>query len=276
MSRGARILLGIVTLGLGLMLLRMGPDASYPLGHYLFAGFCFSLGTTCFASGRIQAFFGSIVASCLVIAGLSYLGSSILKEPIIGDSRATPSVLNALMFCILFGIPASMYLIHARFGFAKVIDADAELERDDQSKTVEDPTGLWFRSDLFQIEQGEDEEINPGRYGRQLAQWLQHQLEARGYEVEHICEDWGHCLMCARDPFLLWVGCGNVDMVDSGAEAVVPPSEAIVWHCFVCAEIPWLKRLFANPPTADAVAKLARDLHAAVDSEPRIQRVAEP
>ena len=77
--------------------------------------------------------------------------------------------------------------------------------------------GYWFTSTLFQIEPGEDAEINPGRYGRQLAIWLKGQLEHRGYSVEPIInEDWRRCLMCSRDPFMLWVGCGNV----SGPRAV--------------------------------------------------------
>jgi len=64
--------------------------------------------------------------------------------------------------------------------------------------------GYRFTSDLFEIEPGEDEQINPRRYGRQLASWLKAGLESRGYSVEPvIAEDWGRCLMCSRDPFLL-------------------------------------------------------------------------
>ena len=77
--------------------------------------------------------------------------------------------------------------------------------------------GYWFTSSLFKIEPGEDEEINPGCYGRQLAVWLKKQLEERGYSVEPIInEDWGRCLMCSRDPFMLWVGCGNMDAKPRG------------------------------------------------------------
>jgi hypothetical protein len=62
--------------------------------------------------------------------------------------------------------------------------------------------GYWFTSLLFKIEPGEDEEINPGRYGRRLSIWLKKQLEGRGHSIEPIInEDWGRCLMCSRDPF---------------------------------------------------------------------------
>lgn len=49
--------------------------------------------------------------------------------------------------------------------------------------------GYWFTSSLFQVEAGEDEDINPGRYGRQLAVWLKKQLEDRGYAVEPIINE---------------------------------------------------------------------------------------
>ena len=32
--------------------------------------------------------------------------------------------------------------------------------------------GYWFKSDLFQIQQSEDEETNPGCYGRALGNWF--------------------------------------------------------------------------------------------------------
>jgi hypothetical protein len=37
--------------------------------------------------------------------------------------------------------------------------------------------GHWFRSTRFEIEPGEDKEINPGIYGKQLAEWLKARLE---------------------------------------------------------------------------------------------------
>ena len=132
--------------------------------------------------------------------------------------------------------------------------------------------GYWFTSNLFTVEPGEDEEVNPGRYGRQLAIWLKAQLEQRGYGVEPvIAEDWGRCLMLSRDPFLLWVGCGNVD----GSE-VGPPNDKIIWHCFPAAEVPLLKRLFGKPDTSAALSKLDADLRAILSTEPAVKLVAEP
>ena len=132
-----------------------------------------------------------------------------------------------------------------------------------------------FRSDLFQIEPGEDEEINPRMYGRQLANWLKARLEARGYVVETvIAEDWGRCLMLSREPFDLWVGCGN--MMDYGAarEGDPPPAiEDVTWTCFSTAQVPWMKRLLGKVDTAPALAKLDADLEAILRGEARIRLV---
>lgn len=138
--------------------------------------------------------------------------------------------------------------------------------------------GYWFTSSLFQIEPGEDEEINPGCFGRQLAVWLKKQLEGRGYSVEPIInEDWGRCLMCSRDPFMLWVGCGNA--ADPAPFGQAPHERAVVWHCFAAAEVPFWRRLFNPLQRADTIAtvsKLHRDLGAILADASDIKMVAEP
>ncbi|KAF1712772.1 hypothetical protein [Pseudoxanthomonas sacheonensis] len=138
--------------------------------------------------------------------------------------------------------------------------------------------GFWFQSSMFDIEPGEDQEINPRMYGRQLANWLKEQLELRGYDVEPVInEDWGRCLMCSRDPFMLWVGCGNVTDYSTAQESdPPPPKEHIFWHCFAVAEIPLLKRLFNKSDTGPALLKLNADLSDILSSDPRIVITEEP
>lgn len=137
--------------------------------------------------------------------------------------------------------------------------------------------GYWFTSSLFKIEAGEDEEINPGRYGRQLAVWLKKRLEERGYSVEPIInEDWGRCLMCSRDPFMLWIGCGNMDAKPRGD---VSREGTIVWHCFAVAEVPFWKRLlhpFGRPDTVAALSRLQGNLASILTQSPDIKMVEEP
>jgi hypothetical protein len=141
---------------------------------------------------------------------------------------------------------------------------------------MDDINGYWFTSPLFQIEPGEDADINPGRYGRQLATWLKKRLEQRGYLVEPIInEDWGRCLMCSRDPFMLWVGCGNVE--DTGQVGTDDQSTPVVWHCFVMAEVSLWKRIFyPRSDTAAAVSKLHIDLGEILAEASEVHLVDEP
>lgn len=138
--------------------------------------------------------------------------------------------------------------------------------------------GYWFRSSRFEIEPGEDEEINPRRYGRQLARWLKQRLEDKGYRVEGIIsEDWGRCLMCSRDPFTLWVGCGNVMDFETEQRGDGPPvKDDVIWHCFATADVALWKRLFRRIETESAVSKLHADLGEILRAEPEVTLVQEP
>jgi hypothetical protein len=134
--------------------------------------------------------------------------------------------------------------------------------------------GYWFKSSLFEIEQGEDDEINPQIYGRQLARWLKQRLEEQGYAVEEIInEDWGRCLMCSRDPYSLWVGCASVTDLEAADDDAVPAKEDITWHCFAAAEVFFLKRLLKKIDTEPGLAKLDADLGKILRSEPAITLV---
>lgn len=138
--------------------------------------------------------------------------------------------------------------------------------------------GFWFKSTLFDIEPGEDDEVNPRIYGRQLAEWLKQQLESLGYQIEPvIAEDWGRCLMCSRAPFMLWVGCGSdVDDDELGPDAPPPSKENIVWYCFPMAEVPIWRRIFRKPNTAPSVEKLSNDLAEILQREPSVTLVPRP
>ena len=140
------------------------------------------------------------------------------------------------------------------------------------------PEGYWFKSSKFEIEPGEDADINPRIYGRQLAVWLKGRLEHSGYAVEDIInEDWGRCLMCQRDPFMLWVGCANMSDHRAAKPSDAPPTkETVTWQCFVAAEVPFLKRSFGKMDTGAAVSKLNAVLGQILRAEPEVTLVEEP
>jgi hypothetical protein len=140
------------------------------------------------------------------------------------------------------------------------------------------PQGYWFKSSKFEIEPSEDSGINPRIYGKQLAAWLKVHLEEYGHGVEDILnEDWGRCLMCQREPFLLWVGCGNVWDFDTAQPGDPPPSkESMTWHCFATAEVPFWKRMFRRIDTEPAVSKLNDTLGKILRAETDITIVEQP
>ena len=84
---------------------------------------------------------------------------------------------------------------------------------------------LEFESSAFAVIPGEDEETNPGIYGKALAHWMAEQLRAAGFPVgEVVAEDFGWCVPVSSSPHRLYVVCSS-----TGAT----PQH---WRAFVFAE----------------------------------------
>lgn len=142
---------------------------------------------------------------------------------------------------------------------------------------IKQSTDYCFTSDLFQIEPGEDSQTNPHRYGKQLSHWLAKKLSADGYpDAEVIPEDWGWCVMCYRDPFMLWIGCGNADSMEALENPDSIESRPTIWQCFVVAEVPFWKRIFGRPKAESSTRELNEKLQGLLSAEPRIQMVECP
>ena len=110
-------------------------------------------------------------------------------------------------------------------------------------------THLEFRSTAFPAYPGEEEEINPGRYGKRLAEFLAGELPRHAFKVVDIyAEDWGWCIGLVHDAFPLWVGCGNYEEHEDGFLCFIEPSRPFIRR--------WLKRV----PTSDTVERLASAL----------------
>ncbi|MEM7433428.1 MAG: hypothetical protein AAF351_16005 [Pseudomonadota bacterium] len=142
----------------------------------------------------------------------------------------------------------------------------------------EELPGYWFRSSRFEIEPGEDSRTNPNLYGRQPANWLRREFVKLGYDVEDvIAEDWGWCVMCQREPFYLWIGCGSVvDFRAAEANDHPPPKEQILWHVFPAAERPFWKYLFRRKPAVSAAfTKLNQQLNTVLENSADIELLSE-
>jgi hypothetical protein len=93
--------------------------------------------------------------------------------------------------------------------------------------------------------------------------------------------------MLTRDPFMLWIGCGNLD-TDRWKElepneqlSTAPSDDAVVWTCFVGTDAPvWTaffwKRLVGRGSTAGAIERVAAELEAFLRHESGIELTREP
>lgn len=121
-------------------------------------------------------------------------------------------------------------------------------------------THVEFRSDAFAAEPGEEEQINPGRWGIALARYLRSELNARGFSGgEPFFEDWGCCIPIENDAFSLWVGCGNYEEYPDG------------FLCFIEPSKPTIRKLFRKIDTSERIEAVAEAIDAALRTYPSIR-----
>jgi hypothetical protein len=90
-------------------------------------------------------------------------------------------------------------------------------------------THVEFRSDEFPPYEGEADEINPGRYGKRVAEFLVRGLREKGFEpLQPVAEDWGWIVPIKNDGFKLWIGCGNLDEYLDGFLCFIEPHQPAV------------------------------------------------
>jgi hypothetical protein len=73
-------------------------------------------------------------------------------------------------------------------------------------------TSVNFKSDLFKPFLPEESQVNPGRYGAELAYWLSKKLSEKGIFTSYPdFEDWGWYIeFITEDGDEYWLCCGNV------------------------------------------------------------------
>ena len=108
-------------------------------------------------------------------------------------------------------------------------------------------TYVEFRSDRFPAYDGEEEHINPGLWGKRLAEFLRENLLKEGFETqEPIAEDWGWRVDVVNERFGLWIGCGKYQEYPEG------------FLCFIEPHTPSVPKLFKRIDTRERVASLQR------------------
>jgi hypothetical protein len=116
MSFGARVLLAVFALLFGVLMIAVAPPTDKAPLFYAFGAFCIAIAVACVTSGRIAAFFGSLVASGILVMGLQYFASMFLHGPLATGRPSDQSLMNAALFFGVFGLPSAIYLWRARFG----------------------------------------------------------------------------------------------------------------------------------------------------------------
>jgi hypothetical protein len=90
-------------------------------------------------------------------------------------------------------------------------------------------TQIEFKSNAFPPYPDEGGQVNPGRYGKRLAEFLAGDLGRRGFDVQGVRpEDWGWAVDLKNDDFPLWVGCGNYEEFADGFLCFIEPSKPTI------------------------------------------------
>jgi hypothetical protein len=124
-------------------------------------------------------------------------------------------------------------------------------------------THVEFRSDAFPPYAGEQEEINPGVWGKRLAEFIHDGLKAQGFDViEPAAEDWGWMVEIRNHAFPLWIGCGNLDGEPDG------------FLCFIEPSTPFVRKfLYKKIPTEAEVSRVQKALETILSDENSIRDV---
>lgn len=123
-------------------------------------------------------------------------------------------------------------------------------------------TQVEFKSSKFPPYEGEEEEINPGLWGRRLAEYLVQQLADLGVETEDIiAEDWGYYVPLRNEGFEIALCCGHQDGDDDEFLCFTEPSKPIA------------KKLFRKVDATAQLSRLVEALENILSSDPDISEI---
>ena len=123
-------------------------------------------------------------------------------------------------------------------------------------------TEVTFRSDKFPPYDGEEEQINPGLWGKRLAEYLVEKLAGTGVETEEpIPEDWGWYIPIKNERFRLAICCGHQQ------------GDADEFLCFTDPATPVIRKLFKKIDATDELGRVVSELEKILSSDPDIREV---
>jgi hypothetical protein len=123
-------------------------------------------------------------------------------------------------------------------------------------------TQVEFRSSRFPPYEGEEEMINPGLWGKRLAEYLVQRLAERQIKTtEIIAEDWGWYIPVENEGFRLAICCGHQNGDDDQ------------FLCFTDPSSPIVKKLFKKIDATEQLTRLTEALQQILSSDPDIRDV---
>ena len=129
-----------------------------------------------------------------------------------------------------------------------------------------------FSSDLFapipsELDETDDDFINPGIFARKLAGFIRNGLLQHDYQIEFQCnEDWGIWMEVRHDrKYTLAVGCSNIDE---------PNGDKTRHRVFVVPDKPVIRKWFRKINVQSDVEKLVAALGEILESVPEITDIS--
>ena len=119
-----------------------------------------------------------------------------------------------------------------------------------------------FRSAKFPAYEGEEEQINPGLWGKRLAEYLVQKLSENGIKTDQIiAEDWGWYVPIPNEGFRLAICCGHQNGDDDQ------------FLCFTDPDTPVVKKLFKKIDATPQLTRLTDAMRQILSSDPEIRDV---
>lgn len=123
-------------------------------------------------------------------------------------------------------------------------------------------THIEFLSEAFPPYEDEEEQVNPGRHGKRLADFLANGLKSYNFQVTSVTpEDWGWMVELENEEFPLWVGCGNYEEYANG------------FLCFIEPSKPTIRKWFKKIETTETVEKLASAIQSILEQSGKTSNI---
>lgn len=123
-------------------------------------------------------------------------------------------------------------------------------------------TFVEFRSDKFPPYEDEEEDINPGLWGKRLAEYFVENLPGHGITTEKIiAEDWGWYIPMQIEGFSLAICCGHQSGDDDE------------FLCFTDPADPVVRKFFKKMDATQALSRLLEAIREILSADPNIRDV---